>query len=708
MELLCVLGGMAALFLLCAFLTLKAGLHSALAPLTALSLIVTWLTFCGVADLLLPGMWVLLAACAVLGAGALLPGKGGARPDFRALFTPGAALFWGLCLACAVYFFIRQPMATAWDELNLWATAVKVTKYNNRLYTTAVLGWPWQATQNPGLSLLAYFFSFFGSYADWKIYFAYDALFFAVFGAVLGGLRWAQYRISVPLAAVLWCVPYFFTTYNHTIYLNTAYMSAYGDIPAGMVLGGAAALWLALRRTGGPRWAVLPVLALGANVKSNTFVLSLVAAGLVAADAWLFPGDASAAGRFWRGSPDGGEPDDGAPARFGQDLARRTGFAALCLAAPLSVYLVWNRYIAGLVAANAAGGGMGETTPPLGAVVVNGVKMLLGRPVSAYFEGRRAQFYAAAAAMGHQFWSWDGRMSMVGQGCRVTALILALYAGACLVSGSRRLRQRAAVMALLTLPCFLGYNLMLLLSYGFIFKPDQAAALVDYNRYIYGFYIGWFLMALAWLALALQPVPARQAALPGAPAAPQKRYAGLPLSGNAALLCLAALMLFRLHQMVLPQLSVLGFSDSEFSDRKIQRARAAQVQTVAEPGQRVFYVCQGDGGLNWFSACFDLYPVIVDRSGFEGGTFGLAALKPENAGDTTTYYHPCTAQAFAALVAESGSAYLYVDKVDDIFVKSYAALFTDGLAGAQSGKVLLYRVTPQGYAPVETGEGALG
>ena len=59
-------------------------------------------------------------------------------------------------------------------------------------------------------------------------------------------------------------------------------------------------------------------------------------------------------------------------------------------------------------------------------------------------------------------------------------------------------------------------------------------------------------------------------------------------------------------------------------------------------------------------------------------------------------------------MAESGSAYLYVDKVDDIFVKSYAALFTDGLAGAQSGKVLLYRVTPQGYAPVETGEGALG
>lgn len=65
-------------------------------------------------------------------------------------------------------------------------------------------------------------------------------------------------------------------------------MTAYGDVPAGLALGGAVALWLALRKTGGPKWAVLPVLALAANIKANTFVLSLVAAGLMAVDAWLF------------------------------------------------------------------------------------------------------------------------------------------------------------------------------------------------------------------------------------------------------------------------------------------------------------------------------------------------------------------------------------------------------------------------------------
>lgn len=93
-----------------------------------------------------------------------------------------------------MYFFIRQPLATKYDELSLWATAVKVTKADNRLYALATLGTPWPQTQNPGLPLLSYFFQFLGHYADWKIYVAYDVLAAAVFAAVLGGLNFRQYR----------------------------------------------------------------------------------------------------------------------------------------------------------------------------------------------------------------------------------------------------------------------------------------------------------------------------------------------------------------------------------------------------------------------------------------------------------------------------------------------------------------------------------
>ena len=162
MELLCVFASMAALFLFCAFLTLRCGLHSALAPLTALSAAVLWLTLWGMAGPLLAGAWILFAAFAALGIWALWPRKG-ARPDYQKLASPGAVLFWGMTAAFAVYFFLRQPMATGFDELNLWATAVKVTKVDNSLYSNAVLGTPWAVTQNPGLPLLSYFFSFFGA-----------------------------------------------------------------------------------------------------------------------------------------------------------------------------------------------------------------------------------------------------------------------------------------------------------------------------------------------------------------------------------------------------------------------------------------------------------------------------------------------------------------------------------------------------------------
>ena len=172
---------------------------------------------------------------------------------------------------------------------------------------------------------------------------AYDVLAAAVFAAVLGGLNFRQYRIAVPLAAICWFAPWFLTVYNHTIYLDTTYMTAYGDVPAGLALGGAVALWLALRKTGGPKWAVLPVLALAANIKANTFVLSLVAAGLMAVDAWLF-----------------------AEHPFKKGLARRTGFAIACFAAPMLIYYFWNiRYVGILVAKSASEGGTGETSAPL-------------------------------------------------------------------------------------------------------------------------------------------------------------------------------------------------------------------------------------------------------------------------------------------------------------------------------------------------------
>ena len=187
MELLCVLAAVAALFCGCTVLTLKCRVPASVAPLTALSLIVAVLTLAAMAGVLYPITWAVYALCLAGGVWVLATRKNHAGAAQK-LFTPGSVLFWGMALAFTVYFFVRQPMATDFDELSLWATAVKITKVNNDLYATAELGTPWAATQNPGLPLLAYFFQFLGDYADWKIYVGYDILYFSVFAAVVGAI----------------------------------------------------------------------------------------------------------------------------------------------------------------------------------------------------------------------------------------------------------------------------------------------------------------------------------------------------------------------------------------------------------------------------------------------------------------------------------------------------------------------------------------
>ena len=57
MELLCVLAAVAALFLLCAALTLKARVPAGIAPLTALSAIAAVFTLAGMAGALYPAAW---------------------------------------------------------------------------------------------------------------------------------------------------------------------------------------------------------------------------------------------------------------------------------------------------------------------------------------------------------------------------------------------------------------------------------------------------------------------------------------------------------------------------------------------------------------------------------------------------------------------------------------------------------------------------
>ena len=657
-----------ALFGLCAFLTLKARLHSALAPLAALGITGIWVTLAGVADQLVAGGWVFYLAAWGLGVFALAT----KRSETRRLLSPGAVVFWGLAVSFAVYFSVRQPMFHDFDEFSFWGPAAQMTSTTDHLYTICEYGTPWQATQNCGLIVLSYFVQFFGTFAPFKVYLAYDLLLFACIAALVGVIGFKHYRLALPMAVIGWCTPWFFTVYARTVAVDDTYMSTYGDIPAGMLAGGAVAMWLALRseKSAGPRWAVLPVLALMANIKDNTFPIALIAAGCIAADAFLF------------------DYKD----RWKEGLARRFGFAVLCLAVPLAQYKVWSSYIAMLVQKNAESGGTGVTSlSPFGAAL-QGTKMLLGLSVPEEYAARQEQFFAAIRNMWAAFLSKDRLVSMVGQGVLVTGLILGMFVIALVFAKGMRQRLRVLCWMGLSTLGFAAYSYVITISYGFIFKPFQAEGLDDYNRYMDTYYIVWFLIAAAVLSWVVQTGRWR-------------------LLGQAGALAFACLMLLRVNMMVLPQMSVLGFSDATFADQYLIMEKVDAVKAQIDEDDRIFFVSQGDDGLLWFTYSCYFQPNILDYSGWEldeetglygagGGTFCLPENMPEVKEGGALYFHAYSTEDFAKAVAESGCEYIFVEKLDAGFVAAYGSLFTDGLAAAENGETLLYRITPDGYEPV--------
>ena len=651
------------LFGLSVILVRRTGVGPAAVPLAALSVAALLLLAGGLLNILpLAGLVLLLGGIWGMAAEGVLARRS-ARPDpaRAALDHPAAKVFWVLAVLLAVYFARLQPDFLNFDEYSSWGTAAKLMADNDQLYTLCDAGLPWQMTELAGLPLVSYFFQYFGDFAPWRAIYAADFVMLAACAAVAGCAKKARTALPLLLAALL--VPTLLSVAGHTALLSTAWLEFLGDMPAGMLFGGAVAFWLGVRRTPLPaRLLTLPVVLLAANIKSNTLVLALAAAGLIALDCLFFPAD---------------DVPRGAKA-----AASRLGFSLACLAAPLVQYLCWSAHITPLVLKNAQSGGMGDTAgASLPEVAVNGVRMLLGLPVTDYFEARRTLFQSYGAAMQSAFFTRN--VSMLGTGAAVAVLSLVLFALAILLGKNARARVNALVLGLGSVLCFGGYTLMLWLSYAFLLKDSTPDNMASYARYFGSYYSGWLLIALAVLALACDTAPKA-------------------VFGRAAALVTGAAFALVFALQTEPQFTILGVSEGEYAAVRAERAVANAAAQQISSGERVFLIRQGDEGFYWFLYNQTLRPLdLVYGEG--GATYGDPALT--DAGDDP-YFAPYTAEEFAAMVDEEDITWLLVARVDETFTASYGDLFTDDLAAAQQGPAL-YRVTAEGYAPAGalTGEG---
>lgn len=626
-----------------------------LAGLSGMFLVLFLGGICGVLPLAAWGVvlvgWLMLAVCAARSV------KTKNNKIWHGLLTPASILFWGGAVLLALRLAWLQPAFLNFDEYSFWGAATRLITENGVLYPACETGRPWVMTELPGIPLMGYLFQLVGGFAPWKAIFAVDLLMLAALAAAVSCCENKSPRLWGPVALAAILLPTAMTIPGRTALVNTTWLEILGDLPAGILFGGAVAFWLVVReKDRSARWWLLPVLCLAASIKSNTLPLALAAAGLVFLDWVLLPPEQM---------PHGAKPFLG-----------RAGFGGAALAVPMVQYVLWSRYTLPFVLQNATTGGMGDTAnASLPAVVVNGIKMLLGGSGDAFFEQRRGDLFAYADVMQQAFFQRE--VSIFGSGAAVCAVIGLVFLLAVIAAPNLRQRLRVVLFALGSTVCFAGYWLMLLLSYAFIFKDSSPTlmGLASYARYMDSYYAGWLLLALAMLA--------HQAAK------------NVSLRSFAGVLAAAAVLAVCTAQAWQPQFTIFGASRHVYAEDAARSAQAEQICAALEPEDRVFLIRQGDDGFYWFWYAQALMPNILEY-GAGGGTYGSPAYE-----EGQPYYQSYTASELEKLIEESGANCILTVKTDDVFVESYAELFTDGLAAAQQG-VALYRPSAEGYAPAWT------
>lgn len=652
-----------ALLALCVFVTHRFSLSAGIAPFFVLCITILWYSILGCFDLLSLAGWLWFFAALAAAVWLFTQHK---KIQWRQFITPSTVFFVIASVSIIVLLAVRQPLFMEWDEFSFWGIAPKVVKHTGQLYTFDPEGLR-VTSYVPGLIMLDHAFQFLGSaFVPWKVFAAYDIMMFAAFALVLSAFERRHWNLAVPMTVMLCLLPYLFTVYQRDIYVNPMYMICYADVPMGILFGAPIAAYFVSKEK---KPILLLCVVLGITVECITkdmgFALCLIAAAIIAFDLLFIE-------------------------KGFQKLWKKLAWCAAMFVAPVAAFLGWAAHMKAVTGADRFDIG--------GAENMGMVEMLFAGITELFSPNKSDKFLQVMGDMWSAFWNSKITMFSLGgiingSGAVVFVVVFVILAFAFLY-GNKKDRQSIVAFGVLSVLGFLAFYIFTGFTYVYVFKDLEAAGLSSYNRYIYPYYLGLMLVALALLARSL--CRAKPHAL-----------------GVGFLLMLSLGCSVRTLSFIQPQLSVVDYADGYFAGRRQDNLSVEQAKQFLTEDDHIFLVSQGDDGKRWFMQYYEFYPeVIVDYS-FGGGTLSEAfelrhgaftgARNMNFTQQQIDYFssRPFTAQVFCEYLEAAGCTAIYFDQLDGIFVEQYGHLFTDGLTSGAK----LYKIEGSGtqmqFVPVE-------
>ena len=559
------------------------------------------------------------------------------------MITSGFLFFFFASIFVIVLFSIKQPMYVVWDEFSFWGTSIKLIKINEEMYTTIPFGWAASPTQKPALIMNGYFYEFFGNYQEWRAIAGMDVLLFSCISSLSALFEKKNWHKAVPFIAVGFLTPFAFALYNTIYSPSYIYMSVMADVPMGMFFGAVFCLYFALGHKDKNLWAICLAVAALSYVKDTALPLSMIAATIICFDIIFVQ-------KEWNFLK----------------LKKIAGKSISCLlvfSMPVVFFVLWTVYLEMFLNVTVVGNMGGSEQMSMAGMLIEGVKQLLGIGTTEKF----------AQIMGRMVSNYfNVSLTVLGTGLRLTIIILGFIGIAFITAGDKYHKIRCALYAVLSTAGFVAYYVFIGFCYVFIFSGAEATGLASYERYIYPYYIGWFIGALALVAWSV--VQKKQ------------KFYGVAQAGLYAVILL---MVLRLSNILIVGYTFIDFDGGYLSNRREEQRKAESIaEYITDTEQPIFFIGQGDDGGRWYRYLNQVAPLNLDNS-FGGGTL---CLPDTEIPDDSPYYIMISPQELLDYLDEKDCGYVFVERSDSYLTEGFGQLFSDNLDICQGTASALYKI----------------